>query len=519
MKKILSVFILVAVSLLSSSPVFCDDWTVGVGGKPSRYSMSFESGPTGPDLLWQGGISAVIAQQAVIEGDVVIMARIFNLTDVLHGTVIVAHDLYTGDTVWTADLPVDFPSTDWRNRVSAVREGKVYATRSGNTNASYLYALDITDGSIVWKSDSLIDESSTEGVTFADNGDIVAGNFTNIMRIDATDGSTVWKTQRSSPTSGGSEVAVFGYSIYGWEADASGPKISVYDINSGGKLYSSHGIGGGFVQQVGPFVGPDGTVYAPRTQNNSLTDSLVAFVDIDTALEVKWSVPLGYVPFASFGVGPDGSVYSYSQNSEVVRIEPNSGVVIDTSPQILLDFPPQPRMAIDTNGTVFVTNGGFSNGALYSFNPDLSLRWSESITNVNVGGPAIGQGGVLIVCGIGTDVRAYQGGTRLVEDDPGTGKQDPLRVEIYPNPFISEVRIQISEVGSPSTGSGQVCVGIYDITGREVRKFSVPSSQFLVQSVTWDGKDREGQDLPAGTYILKAQFEHYSVKKKIVIIR
>ena len=46
-------------------PLFliADDWTVGTGGKPARHSQSEEYGPADPDILWQGGLSAVIAQQ------------------------------------------------------------------------------------------------------------------------------------------------------------------------------------------------------------------------------------------------------------------------------------------------------------------------------------------------------------------------------------------------------------------------------------------------------------------------
>ena len=65
-------------------------------------------------------------------------------------------------------------------------------------------------------------------------------------------------------------------------------------------------------------------------------------------------------------------------------------------------------MAIDAAGNVFVTNGSFPSGALFALNADLTLRWSTNIPNVNIGGPAIGQDGILIVCGVGTDVRAYQ---------------------------------------------------------------------------------------------------------------
>jgi outer membrane protein assembly factor BamB len=497
-------------------PLSADDWTVGVGGKPARHSLSNEHGPTEPNILWQGGLAAVIAQQAVIEGNVVVMPRIQNLSDVLHGTLIAAHDLQTGDTLWTVDLPVDFPATDWRNRVSAIRDARVYATRAGNTNASYLYALDATDGSIIWRSDSLVDESTTEGITFAEDGDLIVGNFGNIMRINAADGTTMWKTIRPSPTSGGSQAAVSGYSVYAWEASGYGPKISVFDISTGGYLYSSYAIGGGLAQQVSPFVGPNGIVYATRTQNNPLTDSLVAFVDIDTALERIWSVPLGYVPFASFGVGPDGSVYSYSANGEVIRID-STGTVIDTSQQILVDYPAQPRMAIGTDGIVYVTNGGFANGALYSFNPDLTLRWSTPIVNVNVGGPAIGEGGILIVCGVGTDVRAYEGGTGVTEHSIDRSWQGYL--EVSPNPFRNATTIRYSILDTGYSMQEQ-SLAIYDALGRNVRSFNpVSSIQNQESVVVWDGFDDRGLPLPYGVYFINLVTGTHSVTQKVLFIR
>jgi len=510
---------LVVCLFVLSHLVAADDWTVGVGGKPSRHSLSSEYGPTGPNILWQGGLPAVIAQQAVIEGNIVVMPRIQTLGDVLHGTLIVAHNLQTGDTLWTVDLPVDFPSTDWRNRVSAMRDGKVYATRAGNTNASYVYALDTTDGSIIWRSDSLVDESSTEGISFAENGDLIVGNFTSIMRINAENGTTMWKTTRYSPTSGGSQAAVRGYSAYTWEASAYGPKISVFDINTGNYLYSSHAIGGGLAQQVSPFVGPNGIVYATRTQNNPLTDSLVAFVDIDTALEQIWSVPLGYVPFASFGVGPDGSVYSYSTNSEVIRID-SSGAAIDTSQQIFIDYPAQPRMAVGTDGIVYVTNGGFANGTLYSFNPDLTMRWSTPIVNVNVGGPAIGNGGVLIVCGVGTDVRAYEGGTGVAENTTHYPQQDHL--EVSPNPFryTISIRCSILDTSYSTAGFQTPELKIYDASGRLARDLSGLISDIgYLSSVKWDGLDNSGTQVPYGVYFINLTFGVESITQKVLYIK
>jgi hypothetical protein len=192
-----------------------------------------------------------------------------------------------------------------------------------------------------------------------------------------------------------------------FEASASGPKGTAVDLATGAKLYSGPGIVGGFIQQVAPFVGPDGTVYAPRTQNNPLTDFLVAYDDTGAALVEKWRTPLGYCPFASFGVGPDGSVYSYSANKEVQRLDPANGNVIDTSAPIPADSF-HPRVAVGADGTLFLTNGAFGNGRLYAFTPDLDESWSVPIGNVNVGGPALVDDGILVVGGTANMLNVYR---------------------------------------------------------------------------------------------------------------
>lgn len=508
MKLIKFSLLIILVIFLSLS---ADDWTVATGGKPNRAGLSDEIGPIDSTVLWRGGLSAVVAHPAVIEGNIVAMDRIQNLNDVLHGTKIVAQDLLTGETLWTKDLPVDFPTTDWRNRVSAIRDGKVYATRSGNTNASYLYALDALTGEIIWRSQDLIDEASTEGASFAQNGDLIIGNFTNIKRINANDGTTIWTTPRTSPTTNGSEVAIFGNIGYAWEASPQGPRISAYNLETGVRLYSSPGLGG-LVQQAAPFVGPDGTVYAPRTQNNPATDYLIAFQDVDTALEEKWRVPLGYVPFASFGVGPDGSVYSYSQSGRVIRIDAHNGTILDSSDVILIDFPAQPRMAIDADGKIFVTNGGFANGGLYAFNPDLTLRWYSPIRNVNIGGPALGQGGILIVCGVGTDVRAYRSSAGVIEN-----KRDNLSLidlQVYPNPFRK--KINLKPIFNQWNLLGSYSLKIYNASGKLIKNFLVPSNSLSSSIVTWDALDNNGNSIPNGLYIVRFYDHNGCVSKKIL---
>jgi hypothetical protein len=65
-------------------------------------------------------------------------------------------------------------------------------------------------------------------------------------------------------------------------------------------------------------------------------------------------------------------------------------------------------MAVDGDGRVFVTNGGFTNGALLAFDRDLTLRWQVSVPNVNQGGPVVAADGTLVVAGTGSNLRAYR---------------------------------------------------------------------------------------------------------------
>lgn len=397
---------LVAATFVIVENAICDDWQTGVGGNPARNGLSTARGPGIPMLLWHGGHAALISQQPVIGGNLVVTARAESLADRLHGTRLVGQELTTGEVLWEVELPVESPLTDSRVRVSAIHNGLVFATRAGDTNSASLYALSADDGSVVWRSEHKIDEGSTESPTFTRTGDLVIGNTTTLTRISRLDGTTVWRVPRRSPSSDGGSAAVFAGTVYAWEATPAGPRVSAFDAKSGERRYSTPGLNGGYSQQIGLMVGPGGMVYAPRAQGDPETDALIAFKDTGSGLEEKWRQPLGYVPFASLGIGPDGSVYSYTRRRQVVRFHPTSGAELGRT-GILKTEVLQPRMAIGADGIIYLTNGGFAEGRLYSFNADLTERWSVRLPSVALGGPAIGQGGTLVVCGIGTDVRAY----------------------------------------------------------------------------------------------------------------
>ena len=430
---------IVFISVLSSVHLLAQNWTVSTGGNPLRNGSSTEYGPNMETLLWSGGQSSTIARSPVSDSIYLAVVRISNTSDFLNGSKIVMMDIRNGDTLWTKNLAVDFPATDWHNRVSAIRNGVVYASRSGNSNDSYLYALDAANGSVIWKSESLIDESSTEGLNFLDNGDLIVGNIHSILRIAQIDGTTVWQTNRLTYADG-AELAVSGSKIYGIVNDLTNLKVAAYDSSNGQLLFTSNAIDNGLVQQQALFLGNDGTVYLPRSQNNPITDSLYSFTDNGFGFTKNWSIPIHYIPFSSSGIGPDGSVYSYSRSGKVIRIDPLTGNLTDSSQVVLYGNATYPRMSIDAAGIVNVTNGGFSDGTFFSFNSDLTLRWQTSFTNVFLGGPLIGLDGTLVICGVGSDIRAYRGDVNASLKEEYTENE----TSVYPNIVGDQLNILIT---------------------------------------------------------------------------
>lgn len=430
---------IVLFTFLLSLHVSAQNWTVSTGGNPRRNGSSVEYGPNTETLLWSGGESSTIARSPVSDSIYLAAVRISNSSDFLNGSRIVVMDIRNGDTLWTKNLPVDYPSTDWQNRISAIRNGVIYASRSGNSNSSYLYALDAADGSVIWRSESLIDESSTEGLNFLENGDLIVGNINSILRINKLDGTTIWQTDRLA-YGDGAELAVFDSKIYGIINDLTELKVAAYDAVTGQLLYKSAAIDNGLVQQQALFMGNDGTVYLPRSQNNPITDSLYSFTDNGSGFTQNWSIPIHYIPFSSSGIGPDGSVYSYSRSGKVIRIDPATGNISDSSQVVLYGNASYPRMSIDAAGIVNVTNGGFSDGAFFSFNSDLTLRWQTSFTNVFLGGPLIGLDGTLVICGVGSDIRAYRGDVNASLKEESTENE----TSVYPNVVRDQLNILIT---------------------------------------------------------------------------
>jgi outer membrane protein assembly factor BamB len=509
----LAALIPIAVTLAFPAPARAD-WNSGVGRTEVRTSLAPDVGPTEANPLWQGSRPSLVAQQGIAAGNLLVLNRIESFT-IPTGDWIVAQDLATGSEKWRVQLPFANPD-EWRSRATAFRDGHIYATRSGGAaNPGYLYALDPADGAIIWRSIDRIQESTTESAAFAPNGDLIIGNFTEVLRINKDTGTTVWRASRMNPTDDGGSAVVFGGHVYTWEASGQGPKVTVFNLATGTRLYSSAALSAGLIQQIGLMIGPDGTIYAPRSMNNPATDYFVALTDTGTALVEKWRYPMGYTPFASFGVGPDGTLYTYSRSNELVRLDPATGGVLNTSVVIGVDFPLMPRIGIDANGTIFLTNGGFSHGTLYSFNADLTFRWAVNIPSVNLGGPVIGQGGVLVVCGTGTDVRAFRTTDSAGIEVAGAPESEIVLDQNTPNPFQAE-----TSIGFRLPYASQVTLALYDATGTLVRRLIDGEMRPAGRaSAIWDGRNERGDRVAAGVYFYRLDCGNEKRSRRMLLTR
>jgi hypothetical protein len=194
------------------------------------------------------------------------------------------------------------------------------------------------------------------------------------------------------------------------DAAAGGNVIKKFNLATGAFMYASP-VMAGFTIQNTPMVAPDGTIYLPRVQNNAGVDFLYAIDDSGTAMSIRWSTPAGYCTSSEFAVGNDGSVYLWAPGRLVERRAALDGALLNvTEAPIAGDAGPgaAPRMAVDSGGRLFLSNGAFGNGRFYSFESDLTLRWSIPVTNINIGAPALGVDGTMVIAGNGTNIFALR---------------------------------------------------------------------------------------------------------------
>ncbi len=113
------------------------------------------------------------------------------------------------------------------------------------------------------------------------------------------------------------------------------------------------------------------------------------------------------------------------------------------------------------------------------------------------------------------------GGPKLAgEADPETGEialvpDEFMLMQNYPNPFNPETRIQY---GLPK--ASEVSLQVFNIRGQLVRTLVQETKPAGFYTVTWDGRDERGVQVPSGTYIYRLQAgEAFTKTQKMTLLK
>lgn len=389
------------------------DWT-NYGGGPLRNGSSDRFGPVAASERWSNSDDfSVIAWHPFLYQGLVITVREAGFPGSAANDAVVAYDLDSGLEVWRTTLPYGGDSSlEWISWVGGVADGRVIASRSSNDRQQPLRALDAATGTLLWESQVSTFAWAHDGLVFFDNGDFVVGDRQSLTRVSGSTGLTVWSIGRTCAVSGNCGAARAGDALYIDETAAGGQVLTRVDATTGAKLYSSP-VMPGFTCQNQPFLSPDGsTVYYSRTQNNPTTDFLYAFQDDGSQFIERWSRPVRWTTRHEHGVAADGSIYTFLDGDEFVRLDPATGNVLNTAGVLSpIDNNLSPQTVVDAAGRVYVSDGWASSpdddGRVWAFDATLNPLFTLALNRQNAGGPALGGSGELVVADRDA-VRAYR---------------------------------------------------------------------------------------------------------------
>lgn len=445
-----------------SFPAFAQDWS-NVGGNAARNGLSTARGPTSPSLAWNAAEFSIIAWNPVVDAGRVFVVKQtgFPSNGGSPGDSIVALNQSTGAELWRKTLAFSgSTTTNWTAWVAGASAGHVYASRAGNGGsvAAPLIALDAASGNVAWTSTDTILAGPYDGVIFASNGDPIVGDRTNVTRFNAATGARVWRTARVGSVGGNCGAAASDSAVYIADVAAGGHVIKKLDINTGTILYQTTVMPGFTLQNV-PFVSRDGqTVYLHRTQNNAAVDKLYAWHDTGTSFTQRWAIDIRWTTAHEPGIGPDGSIYTFLPDNSFVRLDPDTGAVLNNAgvlPTIIAGNL-SAKTAVDSSGIVYLSNGWASNpatdGRLWAFKPDFSTNYfTLTLDRQNQGGPALTSDGTLIVSDR-NGVRAYRS-TRCLADMNLDDTVDLLDFFAFFNAWdIADIRADLDNVPGVDLG-------------------------------------------------------------------
>jgi hypothetical protein len=104
--------------------------------------------------------------------------------------------------------------------------------------------------------------------------------------------------------------------------------------------------------------------------------------------------------------------------------------------------------------------------------------------------------------------------TALVEDHASTPPMTTELAQNYPNPFNPEttIRFHLNE-------SQKIRLLIFDLTGKLVRTLAEGKFPAGEQTISWDGRDQQGQWVASGVYFYELLTDNKVERKKMTLLR
>ena len=84
----------------------------------------------------------------------------------------------------------------------------------------------------------------------------------------------------------------------------------------------------------------------------------------------------------------------------------------------------------------------------------------------------------------------------------------------YPNPFNPKTEINYS-----LKESGNITIAVYNTKGQKVKELVNEVKESGKYSVTWQGKDTKGKDVPSGIYFYRMKTDRYTSTKKMILLK
>jgi outer membrane protein assembly factor BamB len=310
--------------------------------------------------------------------------------------------LLTGALIWTTPLFVP----DSKVHAMAFNEDAVYV-HDYSVNNERFYALDPETGQVKWSYPSYT-FAPLDGPIFDCNRNPIINTSraefnqnTSLLRsVDKNTGATRWLMQEVVDTRPNRVKAAHGSKLYMITGTALTPKkLSAFDLETGQLLYRSGGISGAALQNLWPFVGPDGTVYAIRDAGD-----LNAFEDTGSGLSLKWQFSPANLDVLSIpAVEADGNVLLLDEG-KIKRISRINGQLLASSAESSLA--PSSTLFSCADSVVILCN---QSGLYQGFSHDLqNILWTINVGSSNYyAHPNLSAQGIMVTAGAGTKITAF----------------------------------------------------------------------------------------------------------------